>query len=104
LLIVVSGLSSYSSHINKFIFDKKHISSENDKKWLAKTLGLWIGIYLFGLTTLVMISRVFTAKFIPNASKDPMFIDILNRIITNTMEQTMIFIGLFIPLFLSDTN
>jgi hypothetical protein len=48
------------------------------------TLGLYIGLYLFGLAVSVMTLRIFTGKVINNA-QDPAHIAALNRVLTNTI-------------------
>jgi hypothetical protein len=104
VIFVTSGLTLYSSDINKAVFDKKHISTESDKKWLAQTLGLWLSIYLFSIAVLIMTLRDVTGKSSPASGKDPIYINTLNRIITNTIEQSVIFVGLFGPLLFSDID
>src|SRR5690606_18128844 len=72
--------------------------------WLVKTLGLWLALFLFGLAALVMTLRILTGKSTPASRNDPVAIGTLNRILTNTIEQSIIFAGLYGPILFSDKN
>ncbi len=63
-----------------------------------------MSVYLFGLAALVMVLRIVTGKSAPASGNDPIYIATLNRIITNTIEQSIIFGGLFAPLLFSDVD
>ena len=104
VILVTSGLTLHSSDINKAVFGKKHISAESDKKWLAQTLGLWLSIFLFSIAGLIMTLRIVTQNVSPASGKDPIYINTLNRIIANTIEQSVILVGLFAPLLFSDID
>ena len=71
---------------------------------LAQTLGLWLSIYLFGIAFLIMTLRIVTGNTSPASGKDPVYINTLNRIISNTIEQSIIFAGLFAPILYSDVD
>lgn len=63
-----------------------------------------MALYLFGLSTAVMSLRILTGKSTPASNNDPVVINTLNRIITNTIEQSVIFAGLFGVILFSDSN
>jgi hypothetical protein len=48
-----------------------------------------------------MTLRIFSGASSPASGNDPLSISTLNRIISNTIEQSIIFIGLYLPLFLN---
>lgn len=98
---VTAGLTVSSEDLNWHLFQRKHISSHNDKIWLVETLGVWFAIYLFGIATLVMLMRIVSGKSSPASQTDPVYINTLNRIITNTIEQSVIFAGLYGPILFS---
>lgn len=75
----------FAEDLNQAIFERKHINTENDKLWVVKTLGLWLSLYLFGLATLIMALRVVTGRSTPASNNDPIYINTLNRILTNTI-------------------
>jgi uncharacterized MAPEG superfamily protein len=47
-----------------------------------------------------MILRIFTGASSPATTEDPIIIRTLNRIIQNTLEQSVIFVGLYLPYLL----
>lgn len=53
---------------------------------------------------MVMSLRIVTGKSLPASNQDPVYITTLNRIITNTIEQSVIFAGLYAPILFSDKN
>lgn len=58
------------------------------------------GAYLFVLTLLVMLIRIFTGKSDPVNKQDPKIIVVLNRIIQNSIEQGLCFFLVIIyPIF-----
>lgn len=69
-----------------------------------RTLGLWLSIYLFGLASAVMTLRILTGKATPASNNDGLLISTLNRIITNTIEQSIIFAGLYGILLFSEVD
>lgn len=52
-------------------------------------------MYLFGNAVLVMSFRILTGRSNPAKGKDTEFMQIVNRIIGNTIEQSIVFAGLF---------
>lgn len=102
--LVAGGLTVFSETLNKYVFERKHIATEKDKYEIIRTLGLYVALYLFGLASAVMSLRILTGKSTPASNNDPIFINTLNRIITNTIEQTIIFAGLYGALLFSDVS
>lgn len=69
-----------------------------------KNLVLWLSLYLFGLVFMVMVLRIVTGKSTPASRNDPVYISTINRILTNTIEQSIIFAGLYGTLIFNDSN
>ena len=99
-----SVLSVLGEDLNRTIFGRKHIDNESDKLWLIKTLGLWLSLYLFALAGMIMVLRVTTGKSTPASNNDPVYIKTLNQILTNTIEQAIIFGGLYAALLFNDST
>lgn len=59
---------------------------------------------MFGLVLVVMILRVTTGKSTPALKDDPVYINTINRILTNTTEQAIIFAGLYGTLLFNDSG
>lgn len=95
-------MTVFTSKLNLAVFKQKDIPTFDDKVKIVKTLGLWVSIFLFGLTSIVMTLRIVTGKSSPAEKNDPPLISTLNRIITNTIEQTVIFAGLYAVLLFGD--
>ena len=55
-----------------------------------------ISLFLFAHALFVMLIRIFTKKSNPVTEEDPETIKVLNKIITNTIEQSIIFLGLYV--------
>lgn len=101
---VFGALTIFGDDLNKAVFNRKHIATEKDKSWICQTLGLWLSLYLLGLAVTIMSLRILTGKSTPASGNDPIYMNTINRIITNTIEQSIIFAGLFVPLLFSDDN
>lgn len=102
--MVFGALTLFGDELNKAVFNRKHISTEKDKSWLCQTLGLWLSLYLMGLAVTIMTLRILTGKSTPASGNDPIYMNTINRIITNTIEQSIIFAGLFAPILFSEDN
>lgn len=102
--VVASGLTVFSEDLNMLLFKRKHISSHADKLWLIQTLGVLFAIFLFSIATIIMLMRIFTGKANPATHADPVYISTLNRVITNTIEQTIIFVGLYSPILFGESD
>lgn len=85
ILFILTGLTMFSQQINVFVFNQKHIFSYKDKLAIAKTLCIWLGVYMFLLVTSVMLIRIYTGKFNASKGTEPTAISAINRIITNTI-------------------
>lgn len=59
---------------------------------------------MFGLVFMVMALRVTTGKSTPATHDDPVYINTINRILTNTTEQVIIFGGLYGTLLFNDSD
>lgn len=62
---------------------------------LIRNLAMKIAVFLLAHTSLVMFGRIIFKKSSPSTEEDPTYIKLINRIITNTIEQSCIFLGLF---------
>lgn len=51
-----------------------------------------------------MLMRIVTGKSSPASNNDPVYISTLNRIISNTIEQSIIFAGLYAPILFSSRD
>jgi hypothetical protein len=67
-----------------------------------KILGLFLGLFLFGLAVAIMNFRVLAGAPYPASGTDPVMIVTLNRVITNTIEQSFIFVCLYINILWGD--
>jgi uncharacterized MAPEG superfamily protein len=83
------------------IFKIKMITSPTDQIDIAIRFAFFLSCYLFITSALVMMMRILTGAGSPATAEDPVSIRTLNRIILNTVEQSIIFVGLYLPLFLS---
>lgn len=72
-----------------------HDVSLQDRPALLRALLARIALFLFAHATAVMAIRIVTKKGNPASEEDPPTIRVLNRVITNTIEQTVIFGGLY---------
>jgi hypothetical protein len=81
--------------LNRFLFKEHSLETNQEKIDILLKLGLYVSLYLFGLAVAVMNLRIFTGKSSPATQTDSFAITTLNRIITNTIEQFIIFIGLY---------
>jgi hypothetical protein len=61
---------------------------------LLRSLLAKIALYLF-LHAIIMAIRILSGKSSPATVEDPTPIKVINRIITNTLEQTVMFVGLY---------
>lgn len=95
-------MTVFSAKLNLLVFRQKDIASFDDKIQLVKTLGLWLSLFLFSIASCIMFFRLSTGKSLPSPNSDPLLINTLNRVITNTIEQTVIFAGLYAPLLFND--
>ncbi len=84
-----------NGNLNRFLFKGESIETNQEKIDILLKLGLYVSLYLFGLAFLVMNLRIFTGKSSPATQADSSAINTLNRIITNTIEQFIVFIGLY---------
>ena len=66
--------------------------SAEGKLYLVLRPGLFIGLFLFAVTMMIMSLRVFTGRSNPVKYEDPLIIGALNRILLNSLEQTVIFL------------
>jgi len=66
--------------------------SAQGKLYLVMRPGLFIGLFLFSVTIMIMGLRIFTGKSNPVKYEDPFIIGALNRILLNSLEQTVIFL------------
>jgi hypothetical protein len=103
-VLVVGGLTLFTQPLNTAVFLKKEIKTEKDKYELVRMLGISLSLFLFGLSAAVMSLRVVTGKSTPASNNDPLHISTINRIISNTIEQSIIFAGLFGPLLFSSND
>ena len=87
---------------NNLVFGRTANNSDGDELKTLKFLGLFISIYLLVLAYCIMTYRVTTGKSNPASGKDNLMITIFNRIITNTIEQTVIFVGFYINILFDD--
>jgi len=62
---------------------------------LLRSLLAKISLYLFVHAIIVMTIRIFTGKSSPATQEDPTAIKVINRIITNSIEQSIVFVGLY---------
>lgn len=64
---------------------------------MVKTLCLWLSLFLLGLSVATMLCRIMMGGNAKNPAKgqDPEIINTLNRIISNTIEQSVIFAGFY---------
>jgi hypothetical protein len=83
--------------LSSWLYPGISIDPTNDaSKWaLIRKFSLHISIFVFAHSAFVMLSRIFTNKSSPATKEDPTYIKLFNRIITNTIEQSVIFLGLF---------
>jgi hypothetical protein len=72
------------------------LTAEGAKWALIRSLLAKIGAFLFVHAIIIMSIRIFTGKSSPATVEDPTFIKVLNRIITNTIEQSIIFVSLYV--------
>jgi len=64
------------------------------KLGLLVTLASWISVLILINVLMVMFTRILTASSNPVTREDPTFIKALNRCLTNTLEQTAVFLPL----------
>jgi uncharacterized MAPEG superfamily protein len=102
IVVVVGGLTVFSEPLNVAFFHKR-ILSEKERYELVRTLGIYLSFFLFTLSVVVMGLRIFTGKSTPAINNDPVIISTLNRVITNTIEQSVIFAGLFASLLFTSS-
>jgi hypothetical protein len=84
--------------LNKILFSDLpsfELITEAAKWALIRSLLAKIALFIFVHAFLIMNVRIFTNKPSPATVEDPASIKFLNRIITNTIEQSVIFIGLY---------
>lgn len=62
---------------------------------MLRSLLAKISLYLFVHAIIIMTIRIFTGKSSPATQEDPTVIKIINRIIANSIEQSIIFVGLY---------
>lgn len=96
LFLVAVIMTKKTKEWNLFIFDERSIETEKDKINLLKTMLLYLACFLFSLTSLTMFTRIITVSPNPAKGKDNLLINTFNRIIGNTIEQSVIFFGFFV--------
>jgi hypothetical protein len=92
--------------LNKLFFcdlSTLDLATEAAKWTIIRAILARIGLFLFIHAIVIMHIRIFTKKSSPATEDDPTSIKVLNRIITNTIEQSIIFIGLY-AFFLFDKS
>jgi hypothetical protein len=65
---------------------------------------LFMGVFEFVIAMAIMSMRILGQKINPVAEKDPLSIALLNRILSNNLEQSFVFFGLYSYLLLSHTS
>jgi hypothetical protein len=71
--------------------------TKTESSWaLIRSVFKQLAIFVFAHTSAVMLLRIFLSKSSPSTQDDPTLIKVLNRIITNTIEHSFIFLGLFV--------
>jgi hypothetical protein len=89
---------------NYFLGGFKLDLANEDSKWvLFRLLFAKTALFLFIHAILVMVVRIFSKKSSPATQEDPTSIKLLNRILGNSVEQTLIFAGLY-AYFLFDVS
>lgn len=84
--------------LNKIFFSDLtsfDLTSEGAKWVLIRSLLAKIAAYLFAHVFIIMNIRILAGKSSPATVEDPTSIKLLNRIITNTIEQSVIFVSLY---------
>ncbi len=80
------------------------IQKEEDKMSVLKETILLMGVFEFVIAMTVMSMRILGQKINPVAEKDPLSIALLNRILSNNLEQSFVFFGLYSYLLLCHTS
>lgn len=84
--------------LNKIFFSDLasfDLTTEGAKWALIRSLLAKIAAYLFIHAFIIMNLRIFTGKPSPATVEDPNSIKLVNRIISNTIEQSIIFVSLY---------
>lgn len=84
-------------------FKPTNFSVESKLIFIFKSLSL-VSIFVFILSILISLLRLITFSFSPFAEKDNKLIEILNKIIQNTIEQSLIFFSLYSYWFILKTT
>lgn len=85
--------------LNKIFFwdlENSDLTTEDAKWAVVRSLLAKIALFLFAHAILIMTIRIFTGRSSPATQEDPTAIKVINRIITNTIEQSVIFVGLYV--------
>lgn len=74
-----------------------HDFTTEDSRWqIVRSVVAKISLFLFAHALLVMLFRIFTVKSNPVTEEDSKEIKLFNKIISNTIEQSLIFLGLYV--------
>lgn len=81
---------------NKFFycFGLNFNESENYVQRIWANLGLFIGISMLLIVVTVITLRIGHQKILPYKGEEPELISVLNRVLTNTIESTFVFVSL----------
>jgi len=63
---------------------------------LIRSVFKQLAIFVFAHTSAVMLLRIILSRSSPSTTEDPTLIKVLNRILTNSIEHSFIFLGLFV--------
>ena len=105
-ILVIPVLVKYTKSCNCLnsciLKDISFDPTKDESKWsFLRAVGLRLATFLFIHTAAVMSLRIFTQKSSPATQDDPTTIKLLNRIVTNTLEHSFIFL-LLLAYFIFD--
>jgi hypothetical protein len=86
------------------VYGFNEIQKEEEKMSVLKETMLLMGVFEFVIAMTVMSMRILGQKINPVAEKDPLSIALLNRILSNNLEQSFVFYGLYSYLLLFHTS
>ena len=81
--------------LNKVFFPKMSFNQDDQKLTFLRNVFAYLSLIIFVPIFLVTLCRMFGQKSSPATQEDPLIIKVLNRIISNTVEQSIVFLGLF---------
>lgn len=85
--------------LNSLMFcdiSNQDFTTEESRWQIVRSVVAKISLFLFAHALFVMLIRIFTKKSNPVTEEDPETIKLLNKIISNTIEQSLIFLGLYV--------